>query len=153
MGWANNSNRGPFWTFVCYCISALLCWGLIGPFSEMNTVMNITGPLWQIPTTFFSQSLGIAASYMYLFSWGMVRIHNRHSKTCPDCIYFAPGLSQRMRCSWSHHHLGLQQILGRNQSPRELVKLLGSLAQSFPEWDQFGAVPVRKVGLCGLKRR
>ncbi|KAF8533397.1 amino acid permease-domain-containing protein [Trichophaea hybrida] len=73
-GFTINSGRilrlvGPGGATLAYVIASLIVVLLISPFVEMASVVNLTGPLWELPTGLVDSVLGPTLGFMFLFTF------------------------------------------------------------------------------------
>ncbi|KAF8244072.1 hypothetical protein K440DRAFT_663699 [Wilcoxina mikolae CBS 423.85] len=73
-GFTINSGRilrlvGPGGATLAYVIASLIVVLLISPFVEMASVVNLIGPLWELPTGLVDSVLGPTLGFMFLFTF------------------------------------------------------------------------------------
>jgi amino acid permease len=71
LGFTINSGRilrlvGPGGATLVYIIASLIVVLLISPFVEMASVVNLVGPLWELPTGLVDSVLGPTLGYMFM---------------------------------------------------------------------------------------
>ncbi|KAF8544011.1 amino acid permease/ SLC12A domain-containing protein [Trichophaea hybrida] len=62
---------GPGGALLAYAITGFLAWAVMGSLGEMTSLMNVSGPLRELPALFVDDSLGLAVGWFYWITYVM----------------------------------------------------------------------------------